>query len=70
MGCQMPERAAVLLDGGFVKKKLMGQTHKFPTPAEIVHVVTDVMAKPRLKDADRLERLQERVITLERAGWP
>lgn len=48
----MPERVAVLLDGGFVKKKLIEKTRKFPTTAEVVQVVTDVMAKPRLKGAE------------------
>lgn len=48
----MPDRAAVLLDGGFVKKKLMEKTHAFPTTAEVVQVVTEVMAKPRLQGAE------------------
>jgi uncharacterized LabA/DUF88 family protein len=43
----MPEKVAVLLDGGFVKKKLQQQTGRFPTAAEVVAVTTLVMGKAR-----------------------
>ena len=44
----MAEKVAILLDGGFVKKKLQQQLHHFPTPQDVVGVCTTVMGKPRL----------------------
>ncbi len=47
----MSEKAAVLLDGGFVKKKLMQRLGRFPTTPDVVGVCRDVMGKPRLEGA-------------------
>lgn len=44
----MPDRVAILLDGGFVKKKLPQALGHFPTPNDVVSVSTSVMGKPRL----------------------
>lgn len=44
----MPDKVAVLLDGGFVKKKLQQQLARFPTAAEVVGITTLVMGKARL----------------------
>jgi len=50
----MAERAAVLLDGGFVKKKLEEQTRRIPDAAAIVALTSQIMQKPRLQDASLL----------------
>lgn len=47
----MAHTAAVILDGGFVKKKLQASLRKFPTPDDIVALVEATMKKPRLTDA-------------------
>ena len=44
----MPEKVAILLDGGFVKKKLQQQHTRFPTTQDVVEVCTLVMGKQRL----------------------
>ncbi len=44
----MSEKVAILLDGGFVKKKLQVQHARFPTPKDVVAVCTSVMGKDRL----------------------
>lgn len=44
----MPEKVAILLDGGFVKKKLQQHLQHFPAPQDVVDVCSSVMAKPRL----------------------
>jgi len=46
----MSERYAILLDGGFVKKKLEEQLGKFPATGDVVGICTDIAAKTRLKD--------------------
>lgn len=47
----MAHTVAVILDGGFVKKKLQASLKKFPTPDDIVALVETTMKKPRLADA-------------------
>jgi len=47
----MAEKTAVLMDGGFVKKKLKQQLRRFPTVQDVVALVSATMAKPQLKDA-------------------
>jgi uncharacterized LabA/DUF88 family protein len=44
----MPEKVVLLLDGGFVKKKLSVQSRRFPTERDIVSFCGVVMEKPRL----------------------
>ena len=41
-------RAAILLDGGFVKKKLQETLGRFPTHNEVAELCQRTMAKPRL----------------------
>src|SRR6266478_4288863 len=48
----MAHTAAVILDGGFVKKKLQASLKKFPTPADIVAFVEATMKKPMLVNAE------------------
>jgi uncharacterized LabA/DUF88 family protein len=48
----MAHSAAVILDGGFVKKKLQDTLRRFPTPDDIVALVAATMAKPRLASAE------------------
>jgi len=45
----MADRAAVLLDGGFVKKRLQIKLKRFPTTTDVVGVVTTIMGHDRLK---------------------
>jgi uncharacterized LabA/DUF88 family protein len=47
----MPEKAAFLIDGGFIKKKIQEQTHQFPTIADVIRLITNTMAKPPLVQA-------------------
>ena len=47
----MPDKVALLLDGGFVKKKLQQKLNAFPTPKNIVALCAEVMGKPRLASA-------------------
>src|SRR5581483_6066208 len=47
----MGEKTAILLDGGFIKKKLTQKFKKFPTPQDIVKVCDDIMAHKRLANA-------------------
>jgi uncharacterized LabA/DUF88 family protein len=44
----MGDRAAILMDGGFVKKKLQEANHRFPTVQDVVGFCTATMAKPEL----------------------
>lgn len=44
----MAEKAALLIDGGFVKKKLQKFNHRFPTVADVTTFVTTTFAKPAL----------------------
>jgi len=50
-GLPVAEKTAVLMDGGFVKKKLEQQHHRFPTVQDVVVLVAATIAKPELKDA-------------------
>jgi uncharacterized LabA/DUF88 family protein len=45
------EKTAVLIDGGFIKKKLQKVNRRFPTVADVVNLVTATMAKPELGNA-------------------
>ena len=47
----MAEKTAVLMDGGFVKKKLKQQKRRFPKVQDVVDLVAATMAKPQLRDA-------------------
>ncbi len=44
----MPEKAALLIDGGFLKKKLQGFNRRFPTVADVTNFVATTLAKPPL----------------------
>ncbi len=44
------DRAAILLDGGFVKKKLQSQHKRFPSERDIVDFCEELMQKPALRD--------------------
>ncbi len=48
----MAERVALLLDGGFVKKKLDARWKRFPSPVDVVALCQEIMAKPRLADTE------------------
>lgn len=48
----MAHSVAVILDGGFVKKKLQDTLRRFPTPDDVVALVEATMAKPRLASAE------------------
>jgi uncharacterized LabA/DUF88 family protein len=42
------EKVVLLLDGGFVKKKLQARLRHFPVVQDIIQVTTDTLNKPRL----------------------
>jgi len=44
----MSEKVAILLDGGFVKKKLYSRNRRFATVQDITSVCTDIMADDNL----------------------
>ena len=44
----MPEKVALLLDGGFVKKKLRHRQGQIPAAEDITALCTEILAKPRL----------------------
>lgn len=48
----MAHTAAIILDGGFVKKKLQASLNKFPTSDDIVALVGTTMQKPRLANTE------------------
>ena len=48
----MPEKVAILLDGGFVKKKLAEKHHHFATVQEITNLCPQLMAHSRLAGKD------------------
>jgi len=48
----MAHTAAVILDGGFLKKKLQEVLNKFPSSDDVVAFVEATMQKPRLVDAE------------------
>jgi len=41
---------ALLLDGGFVKKKLGARLGHFPAVADVVTITTALMTQPRLQE--------------------
>jgi uncharacterized LabA/DUF88 family protein len=45
---EMPEKVVILLDGGFVKKKLQQRSGHFPTKPDVVAVCTAIMQDPLL----------------------
>lgn len=45
----MPEKTVILLDGGFVKKKLQEKSKAFPTTSDVLAFCQDIMGKDRLK---------------------
>jgi uncharacterized LabA/DUF88 family protein len=45
----MAEKTVILLDGGFVKKKLRERNGSFPTTEEILALCRDIMSSDRLK---------------------
>ena len=48
----MIEKTAVLMDGGFVKKKVTAALRRFPTVADVVAIAETTMAKPVLARAE------------------
>jgi uncharacterized LabA/DUF88 family protein len=48
----MAHTVAVILDGGFIKKKLQEAIGKFPSSDDVVAFVETTMQKPRLADAE------------------
>lgn len=44
----MDERIALLLDGGFVKKKLSDKLKRFPGHKDVLQLCGEILAKPRL----------------------
>jgi uncharacterized LabA/DUF88 family protein len=47
-GGLLPEKAAILIDGGFLKKKLRGLNRRFPIVADVTAFVATTLAKPSL----------------------
>jgi uncharacterized LabA/DUF88 family protein len=50
----MPGKFAILMDGGFVKKKIKQKTHNFPTVQDIQAEVTRIRGNPALQGCDLL----------------
>jgi uncharacterized LabA/DUF88 family protein len=48
----MGNRVAILLDGGFVKKKLEEQLHHFPAVSDVVGLCGSLMGNPRLQNTE------------------
>jgi uncharacterized LabA/DUF88 family protein len=48
----LADKVAVLLDGGFVKKKLQGQLNRFPATQDVVGLCRELMSRPRLQGRD------------------
>lgn len=46
----MAEKTVILLDGGFVKKKLQEKNRTFPTTADVIGLCQEIMAEDRLED--------------------
>ena len=46
----MSDRVALLLDGGFVRKKLVERPGYFPAVTDIVTITTALMTQPRLQE--------------------
>jgi hypothetical protein len=47
----MTDQVAILLDGGFVKKRLKLRLKRFPATADVVELSTTIMGHDRLKNA-------------------
>ena len=47
----MTDQVAILLDGGFVKKRLKLRLKRFPGTADVVELSTTIMGHDRLKSA-------------------
>ncbi len=45
----MPEKVVILLDGGFVKKKLQERTKAFPKEQDVLDLITSIMGRARLQ---------------------
>lgn len=45
----MAEKVVLLLDGGFVKKKIQGKTKTFPKDSDVIALCNAIMGKPRLQ---------------------
>lgn len=49
----MPTKTALLLDGGFVKKKLRRRLSKrFPQPGDVTALCAEILSKPRLQNTE------------------
>jgi uncharacterized LabA/DUF88 family protein len=48
----MSNKVALLLDGGFVRKRLQNQLHHFPVVQDVVNLCGSLIAKPELKNAE------------------
>ena len=48
----MADKVVLMLDGGFVKKKLEQRLHRFPTADDVVTFCDSVMAKPELRNTN------------------
>lgn len=48
----VPQKIVILLDGGFVKKKLYESTKRFPSTGDVVALCESIMQKDRLKTAE------------------
>lgn len=46
----MAERVALLLDGGFVKKRLEAKNRRFPTAADVVALSQSILEKGLLRN--------------------
>lgn len=50
----MPEKTVLLLDGGFVKKKIQARTKIFPKHSDVLMLCDEIMGKPRLQGRELL----------------
>jgi uncharacterized LabA/DUF88 family protein len=48
----MTKKVVLLLDGGFVKKKIQARTKTFPTEADVLALCSSILEKPRLQGAE------------------
>jgi hypothetical protein len=48
----MPDKVVLLLDGGFVKKKLQARLGRFPSALDIVSLCNDIMQHSRCHGAN------------------
>jgi uncharacterized LabA/DUF88 family protein len=52
LGVSVTDQVAILLDGGFVKKRLKLRLKRLPTTEEVVKLTKTIMGHDRLKDAE------------------